>query len=78
MIQMFLPVLGEHTAGAAAVIGLSNKGRGVVGMSEVGQGVIGIIHVSVRSILKLLAWLYCSAFFLLRMEMGKTLLESLP
>jgi hypothetical protein len=34
-------VFGEHTAGAAAVIGQSNNGRGVLGISETGQGVWG-------------------------------------
>lgn len=35
-------VFGEHTAGAAALIGQSNTGRGVLGISESGQGVFGV------------------------------------
>jgi hypothetical protein len=35
-------VFGEHTAGAGAVIGQSNNGRGVIGISEAGQGVWGV------------------------------------
>src|SRR5260370_26838859 len=34
-------VFGEHTAGAAAIIGQSNNGRGMLGISEAGQGVWG-------------------------------------
>ncbi len=34
-------VSGIHTAGAAAIIGQSNDGRGVLGVSESGQGIWG-------------------------------------
>jgi hypothetical protein len=35
-------VRGDHTGGAAAVVGNSDEGSGVLGISDIGQGVVGI------------------------------------